>query len=131
MWSCNDFSAVVTAAAVVVAHVATARSSSSISGAICYDVTECYVDGSPSKMCDRTGKGCHPCLSDRESDSLFSMLHLRAEYNCFAVRNDGECPRGTTKCATRRRRRRASAKGRRRRRARGKGSEIHVRVGGG
>uniref|UniRef100_A0AAV1UPT4 Uncharacterized protein n=1 Tax=Peronospora matthiolae TaxID=2874970 RepID=A0AAV1UPT4_9STRA len=101
MWSCNDFRVVVTAAAVVVVHVTTAKSSSSsISSAICYDVTECHVNGSPSKMCDRTGKGCHPCLSDRENDSLFSMLHLKAEYNCFAVRNDGECPSGTTKCAT-------------------------------
>ena len=80
------------------AHVTTAQSSVAVR-AICYSVGECHVNGSATKTCDRTKKECHQCLGERESDSLLVLFQAVTEYNCYDVKTNGKCPKGTTKCS--------------------------------
>eukprot|EP00644_Phytophthora_capsici_P012247 jgi/Phyca11/62743/gw1.38.407.1 len=79
--------------AIVAVQVTAVHAASSI----CNKAEECYVNGSSSKVCDRTAKKCNRCISERDSDSLWTTIGAWTEYNCYAY-DDGECPKGTTEC---------------------------------
>jgi hypothetical protein len=81
----------------IVAVQVTAVHSAAAASSICSEAEECYVNGSSSKVCNRTEKKCNRCLSEKESDSILSTLGAWTEYNCYAY-DDGECPSGTTEC---------------------------------
>ncbi|OWZ01996.1 hypothetical protein PHMEG_00026524, partial [Phytophthora megakarya] len=84
------------AALIAVAVQVTAVDSAASS--ICRKAEECYVNGSSSKVCDRTTKKCNRCVSEKDSDSWLESLGAWTEYNCYAYDDDGECPKGTTEC---------------------------------
>lgn len=76
------------------------HSAGEASSSICNKAEECYVNGSSSKVCDRTEKKCNRCLSEKESDSFMASIGAWTEYNCYAIDDDGDCPSGTAKCPT-------------------------------
>lgn len=78
---------------VTAVHSAVAASSS-----ICSKAEECYVNGSSSKVCNRTEKKCNRCLVEADSDSIWTTIGAWTEYSCYAYDDDGECPSGTTEC---------------------------------
>ncbi|TDH71878.1 hypothetical protein CCR75_005247 [Bremia lactucae] len=90
MLRCHAYFAVFIAAVQVVAvHSVTS---------ICDKVEECSVNGSPSKVCNRTEKKCNKCLSEKDSNSIWSTIGILTEYVCYAQDEAGECPEGTVKC---------------------------------
>ncbi|KAL7694135.1 hypothetical protein Plhal304r1_c002g0006471 [Plasmopara halstedii] len=66
---------------------------------ICNKAEECYVDGSSSNLCNRSEKKCDRCISEMESDSLWTTIGFSTNYACYAFNDDGDCPYGTTKCS--------------------------------
>ncbi|KUF64480.1 hypothetical protein AM587_10017218 [Phytophthora nicotianae] len=86
------------AALIAVAVQVTAVNAATAASSICSKVEECYVNGSSSKVCDRTEKKCNRCLGEREADSMWENIGAWTEYNCYAYDDDGECPKGTTQC---------------------------------
>lgn len=83
---------------IVAVQVTAVHSAVAASSSICSKADECYVNGSSSKVCNRSEKKCNRCLAESDSNSVWSMIGAWTEYNCYAYEDDGECPSGTTEC---------------------------------